>query len=170
MLYQNIESVLKFKGGLCAPFEVQRGFRQGPALSEMLYAICLEPMLQNIWKQIRGSTIPGFKNNIILSSYADDAVAFANNPNVVTILERISKAFSVGKWCNSLALLPQNLTWKKEGFIYLEVYLGNDTLGKCGRKSRGKVVEAEMAVASDFLERLLTEAYRVLSCDIGWYV
>ena len=33
MLYQKIESVLNFNGGLCAPFEVQWGIRQGCALS-----------------------------------------------------------------------------------------------------------------------------------------
>ncbi|KAJ3588088.1 hypothetical protein NHX12_011683 [Muraenolepis orangiensis] len=45
VLYNNIESVLKFNGGLCAPFRVCRGVRQGCALSGMPYALSLEPLL-----------------------------------------------------------------------------------------------------------------------------
>ena len=47
VLYQDIESVLKFNGGLCAPFKVQRGVRQGCGCSAMLYAISIEPFLQS---------------------------------------------------------------------------------------------------------------------------
>ena len=46
VLYSDIESVLKFNGSLCAPFRVRRGVRQGCALSGMLYALSLEPLLQ----------------------------------------------------------------------------------------------------------------------------
>ena len=48
VLYQNIESVLKLSGGLCAPFEVRRYIRQGCTLSGMLYAIFFELMLQKM--------------------------------------------------------------------------------------------------------------------------
>ena len=43
VLYSEAESVLKFNGGLCAPFRVCRAVRQGCALSGMLYALSLEP-------------------------------------------------------------------------------------------------------------------------------
>jgi len=36
VLYSEVESVLKINGGLCAPFQVQRGIRQGCSLSGML--------------------------------------------------------------------------------------------------------------------------------------
>lgn len=37
MLYTDVESVLKVNGGLCTPFKVGRGVRQGCPLSGMLY-------------------------------------------------------------------------------------------------------------------------------------
>ena len=48
VLYENIESVLKINGGLCKPFNVQRGIRQGCAMSGMLYSLSIEPRLQNV--------------------------------------------------------------------------------------------------------------------------
>ena len=46
VLYSDVESVLKFNGSLSAPFRVCRGVRQGCALSGMLYALSLEPLLK----------------------------------------------------------------------------------------------------------------------------
>ncbi|KAK3548594.1 hypothetical protein QTP70_015104 [Hemibagrus guttatus] len=43
VLYCEIESVLKVNGGLCAPFKVLRGIRQGCALSGMLYTLAIDP-------------------------------------------------------------------------------------------------------------------------------
>ncbi|KAK3529415.1 hypothetical protein QTP70_031134, partial [Hemibagrus guttatus] len=41
VLYSEIKSVLKVNGGLCAPFKVLRGIRQGCALSGMLYTLAI---------------------------------------------------------------------------------------------------------------------------------
>ena len=54
VLYEDIESVLKINGGLCKPFIVTRGIRQGCSMSGMLYALCIEPMLHNICSFIDG--------------------------------------------------------------------------------------------------------------------
>ncbi|TWW56228.1 Transposon TX1 uncharacterized 149 kDa protein ORF 2 [Takifugu flavidus] len=45
VLYCDIASMMKFNGSLCVPFRVRRGVRQGCALSEMLYALSLKPLL-----------------------------------------------------------------------------------------------------------------------------
>ncbi len=44
-LYRSIESMIKINGGLSAPFKITRGIRQGCALSGMLYALAIEPLL-----------------------------------------------------------------------------------------------------------------------------
>ncbi|KAI3352103.1 hypothetical protein L3Q82_020914 [Scortum barcoo] len=61
VLYSDIESVLKINGSLCAPFRVHRGVRQGCALSGMLYALSLEPLLNKIRSSTQGLLLPGFR-------------------------------------------------------------------------------------------------------------
>jgi len=54
VLYNDIESILKVNGGLCAPFKVERGVRQGCPLSGILCSIAIEPLLCKIRENIKG--------------------------------------------------------------------------------------------------------------------
>lgn len=74
VLYADIESVLKINGELSRPFKVTRGIRQDCSLSGMLYAISIEPLLQQIRVSIDGLTVPGFNSRHVLSAYADDLI------------------------------------------------------------------------------------------------
>ncbi|KAJ3593808.1 hypothetical protein NHX12_006142 [Muraenolepis orangiensis] len=142
VLYNNIESVLKFNGGLCAPFRVCRGVRQGCALSGMLYALSLEPLLSKIRSKLQGLFLPGFNGNMVLSAYADDVVVFVRDQTDIDVLVDIvrefssasaarvnwkkSEALAVGEWSGGLPVLPQNMVWRKDGFKYLGVFLGKE--------------------------------------------
>ncbi|KAJ3606743.1 hypothetical protein NHX12_026262 [Muraenolepis orangiensis] len=142
VLYNKIESVLKFNGGLCAPFRVCRGVRQGCALSGMLYALSLEPLLSKIRSKLQGLFLPGFNGNMVLSVYADDVVVFVRDQNDIDSLVDIvrefssasaarvnwkkSEALAVGEWSGGLPVLPQNMVWRKDGFKYLGVFLGKE--------------------------------------------
>ncbi|KAJ3587905.1 hypothetical protein NHX12_011500, partial [Muraenolepis orangiensis] len=144
VLYNKIESVLKFNGGLCAPFRVCRGVRQGCALSGMLYALSLEPLLSKIRSKLQGLFLPGLNGNMVLSVYADDVVVFVRDQKDTDILVDIvrdfssasaarvnwkkSEALAVGEWSGGLPVLPQNMVWKKDGFKYLGVFLGKETV------------------------------------------
>ncbi|KAJ3608984.1 hypothetical protein NHX12_023512 [Muraenolepis orangiensis] len=132
VLYNNIESVLKFNGSLCAPFRVCRGVRQGCALSGMLYALSLEPLLSRIRSKLQGLFLPGFNRNLVLSAYADDVVVFVRDQTDIDVLVDIvrefssasaarvnwkkSEALAVGEWSGGLPVLPQNMVWRKDGF------------------------------------------------------
>ncbi|KAJ3584101.1 hypothetical protein NHX12_014597 [Muraenolepis orangiensis] len=94
VLYNKIESVLKFNGGLCAPFRVCRGVRQGCALSGMLYALSLEPLLSKIRSKLQGLFLPGLNGNMVLSVYADDVVVFVRDQKDTDILVDIVRDFS----------------------------------------------------------------------------
>ncbi|KAJ3606502.1 hypothetical protein NHX12_026023, partial [Muraenolepis orangiensis] len=142
VLYNKIESVLKFNGGLCAPFRVCRGVRQGCALSGMLYALSLEPLLSKIRSKLQGLFLPGFNGNLVLSAYADDVVVFVRDQTDIDVLVDIvrefssasaarvnwkkSEALAVGEWSGGLPVLPQNMVWRKDGFKYLGVFLGKE--------------------------------------------
>ena len=107
VLYSEVESVLKVNGSLCAPLRVCRGVRQGCALSGMLYALSLEPLLNKIRLNIEGLILPGFSGSIVLSAYADDR-----------------------EWSDGLLVLPQSLAWRRDGLKYLGVFLGNEAVVK----------------------------------------
>ncbi|KAJ3595924.1 hypothetical protein NHX12_002336 [Muraenolepis orangiensis] len=125
VLYNNIESVLKFNGGLCAPFRVCRGVRQGCALSGMLYALSLEPLLNKICSKLQGLFLPGFNGNLVLSAYADDVVVFVRDQTDIDVIVDIvrefssassarvnwkkSEALAVGEWSGGLQFFPR--TW-----------------------------------------------------------
>lgn len=142
VMYENIESVLKFNGSLCTPFKVSRGIRQGCSMSGMLYALSIEPMLQNVRSFIEGLFLPGFNDKrFILSAYADDIIVIVKNQKDVTSLDSIVKTFgkisaakvnwdkseaiAVGSWPAGLPQLPGGLRWKRGGIKYLGVYLGD---------------------------------------------
>ena len=144
VMYSDVESVLKINGSLCAPFRVCRGVRQGCALSGMLYALSLEPLLNKIRFNIEGLILPGFSGSIVLSAYADDLIVFTKNQREIDILENIindftvlsaarvnwekSEALAVGDWSDGLPVLPRSLSWKREGLKYLGIFLGNEAV------------------------------------------
>ncbi|KAJ3588687.1 hypothetical protein NHX12_009541 [Muraenolepis orangiensis] len=119
VLYNKIESVLKFNGGLCAPFRVCRGVRQGCALSGMLYALSLEPLLNKIRSKLQGLFLPGLNGNMVLSVYADDVVVFVRDQKDTDILVDIVRDFSSASaarvnWKKSEALAVEGLTSSPE--------------------------------------------------------
>ncbi|TWW62350.1 Transposon TX1 uncharacterized 149 kDa protein ORF 2 [Takifugu flavidus] len=109
--------MLKFNGSLCAPFRVRRGVRQGCALSGMLYALSLKPLLSRIRASVDGLVLPSFHKKIVLSAYADDIIVMGQ-------LHK-SEALAVGRWENGLPVLPQDLAWRRDGLKYLGVFIGD---------------------------------------------
>ncbi len=78
VLYNEVESVLKMNGDLCAPFKVFRGIRQRCALSGMLYTLAIEPLLIRIREKLCGLSVPECINVFKLSAYADDVAVLIN--------------------------------------------------------------------------------------------
>ena len=143
VLYEGIESVLKINGGLCRPFDVGRGVRQGCSMSGMLYALAIEPMLHNVRVFIDGLFLPGFNTGFNLSAYADDIIVMVKDQKDVQVLGDIvekfgrisaakvnwekSEALAVGRWAAGLPKLPGGLSWRRGGLKYLGVFLGDST-------------------------------------------
>lgn len=93
VLYSNIESVLKVNDSLCAPFRAHKGVQQGCALSGLLYALSLEPLLHKLRSTVCGLFLPGFLKNVILSAYADHLVVFIRDQQDMTVLTDITRPF-----------------------------------------------------------------------------
>ena len=161
VLYQNIESVLKFNGGLCAPFKAQRGVRQGCGCSGMLYAISLEPLLCRIRRHIRGFPLPGFDTPVVLAAYADDVIVMTRDQKDIDTLKTItddfntvsaakvnwekSEALAMGGWGGGLPRLPQQLAWKRDGLKYLGIYMGSDQVKKKNWENVEEQLEGRLA-------------------------
>lgn len=153
VLYSDVESILKINGGLSAPFKVGRGVRQGCPLSGMLYSLAIEPLLQRLRITLRGVSVPGCVVPLRVSAYADDIVLLISGGRdiemVVDILKEFgllssakvnwakSEALLLGQWVEGVPRLPDNLSWRKDGFKYLGVFLGNDVV--MGRNWEGAV-------------------------------
>lgn len=143
-LYNDIESVLKVNGGLCAPFKVCCGVRQGCSLSGILYTLAIETLLNKLRRVLEGVSLQACKSTFCLSAYADDVIIMLNKQNDVHLLLRTlrdfetissakinwskSEAVLVGKWERAIPILPGGLSWKKDGLRYLGVFLGDDTI------------------------------------------
>ncbi|KAI4903179.1 hypothetical protein NFI96_002750, partial [Prochilodus magdalenae] len=141
VLYRDVESVLKINGGLSAPFKVERGIRQGCAMSGMLYCFAIEPLLNKLRSKIEGFVLPQYGVQHRLSAYADDVMIMVNGQldvdNLVAAIRDFGKissakvnwqkseAFAVGKWASGLPSLPAGVSWKRDGIKYLGVYLGD---------------------------------------------
>ena len=141
-IYCNSESLVKINGGLSAPFKVKRGVRQGCPLSGMLYSIAIEPLLHRLRSELRGVSLPFCNERFFLSAYADDVTIFVNGSDDLNVLQTIVKDFNflssaevnwgkseaiwVGEWEKRCTGLSGGMVWKKEGFKYLGVYLGDD--------------------------------------------
>ncbi len=143
VLYCDVESALKINVGLCAPFRVLRGIRQGCALSGMLYSLAIEPLLQQIRINVCGLCLPNCNNNVRLSAYADDIVVLISKQSDVQSLLNLIKDFRIlssakvnwqksdalllGQWSDGIPCLPDGLCWGRGGIKYLGVYLGDDS-------------------------------------------
>lgn len=128
-MYCEIESVIKINGSLCATFNVQRGVRQGCAMSGLLYVLAIEPLLSMLRNKLKGLTLPQCINAFHLSAYADDVIAFINDSDDVETLQQIvnnfmdissatvnwgkSDALLIIKWEEGNPILPGGLIWKK---------------------------------------------------------
>ena len=99
--YNNISSCVMNNGFATAPFEVQRGVRQGDPLSSCLFIIVLEILSISIRsnKNIQGITVD--REEIKLEIFADDLTAFLLND--ISIL-RFLKLIEVFGECSGLKI------------------------------------------------------------------
>ena len=113
----------------------------------MLYALAIEPLLNQLRKGLTGLTLAEDEKTVSLSAYADDVTIFVTSQHDIQTLEqelslyeRASSArvnwnkcdsLLLGKWSNKeQPTLPAGLQWSREGIKCLGVFLGNDDFQK----------------------------------------
>ena len=142
ILMNDIKSFVKVNGFETSEFDVNRGVRQGCALSALLYVLVSEVLALEIrnnnwikWYRYNGKH---FK----LSQYADDLMTVVTDDNSVNEIFKVLNRFElatnakinrsktealwVGGWRTRMDT-PLNLKWKKDNVRFLGVYVGNIT-------------------------------------------
>ncbi len=146
MLYNEIYSMLKINGSLTRPFSVTRGIRQGCALSGLLYAISIEPLLVSLRRELSGFNISSGPSvdSVKLTAYADDVTIIIKDSDdvkrLISSLNKYQQASSARiNWekCASLLVgdwqgagppkLPQQCSWARDGFRILGLYFGTNS-------------------------------------------
>jgi len=98
-IYNRQEAVVQINGHLSKPFALERGVKQGDALSCSLFVLAMDPLLRNIQanQHIKGLHIPINQNEEIeikVLAYADDVNIICKNSNSVRYIfeeyERLS--------------------------------------------------------------------------------
>ena len=94
ILYQETYSQVQSNGHMSEEFLLERGVRQGCPLSLPLYCVQNDVFSYDILKdkEIKGCNIPGRKENLKLSQYADDTSLISSNfEDIPLLLHKFSK-------------------------------------------------------------------------------
>ena len=106
VLYSNNSSVVQVNGHLSEPFNLERGVKQGDALSCSLFILAIDPLIRNIEtnSQIKPIYIRSDSNSYIkvkTLGYADDiAVVTKGNASIQGVIEEYERLFH----CSGLRL------------------------------------------------------------------
>jgi hypothetical protein len=142
ILMNDIKSFVKVNGFETSEFDINRGVRQGCALSALLYVLVSEVLALEIRNNNRIIGYTFNDNHFKLSQYADDLMTVVTDDNSVNEIFHVLKRFElatnakinknkteglwVGGWRTRMDT-PLNLNWKKDSVKFLGVYVGHIT-------------------------------------------
>ena len=95
ILYTNIHASVIVNNFISSPFDIQRGVKQGCALSPLLYVLCLEPFANQVRldPNIQGISLPGSNVTSKMVFYADDSNGTLSNTESVRNILKLCKLF-----------------------------------------------------------------------------
>jgi hypothetical protein len=78
-IYSRATSMVQINGSHSSPVHIHSSIRQGCPMSSLLFALCIDPLLRILHKQLNGIRI-GRKQKLVVTAYADDVTIFIH-PN-----------------------------------------------------------------------------------------
>ena len=141
LLYFQSNASVMVNGFISDSFQLERGVHQGCALSPLLYVLALEPLLNKIRSShlIQGLKIPGSKNFVKCSAYADDLTCILSSEfslfNVLKLCQLFDKASGsrlnmlktkamwIGSWADRTDT-PCGIAWVSELHRALGIHIG----------------------------------------------
>ena len=143
IIYRDVNSRVKVNGFLTEEIKINRGVRQGCALSALLYVLCAEVLTTNIRKNklIKGFSFENDDYEHKDATYADDMNICVTTDESITelfkTLDKYEQATNskinrdktvcqwLGAWKNRTDK-PLGLNWTSNAVMFLGVYIGND--------------------------------------------
>ena len=93
-LYKNAKTRVMVNGVVPTPIEIMRGVRQGDPMSCLLYDLAIEPLAQKLRSSnLKGFDIPGVKDKVLASLFADDTLIYLSEEDDITELRKIIETF-----------------------------------------------------------------------------
>ena len=95
-LYNSASMAVLVNGVVSSPFKVMRGVRQGDPLSCLFFNLAIEPLACLLRKSpdLASFNIPGIREKLIVSLYADDTMVYLSENDSYTTLQNI-----LSSWC-----------------------------------------------------------------------
>ena len=97
-LYQHAHTQVAINGVLSPTFQVTRGVRQGDPLSCLLFDLAIEPLACKLREdpRIKGLSIPGLEEKLVINLFADDTTLYLNENDSFDLVEPI-----LLEWCEA---------------------------------------------------------------------
>ena len=97
-LYSTASTAVLVNGAVSSPYKVTRGVHQGDPLSCLLFNLAIEPLacLLRESPDLAGFDIPGIRDKLIVSLYADDTTIYLSESDSYAALQNI-----LSRWCTA---------------------------------------------------------------------
>lgn len=93
-MYTDAQSSIQINGHLSNPVRIQKSIRQGCPLSMVLYALCINPLLQQLAEQLHGVRITSRGTKTTAIAYADDVSIFITQPEDINRIRQALETFT----------------------------------------------------------------------------
>jgi exonuclease III len=94
-LYSDVRTHVMVNGMIPEPIQIGRGVRQGDPMACLLYDLAIEPLAASIRcnEKIKGITVPGHKEPIKISVFADDTLIYTTTVDDIDEIDNTIKLF-----------------------------------------------------------------------------
>jgi hypothetical protein len=93
-MYNGATSSIQVNGYLTAPIPINRSIRQGCPLNMLLYALCINPLLQHLNDILPGVRMLASGSRTSVVAYADDVTIFLTDPRDIARVETALKTYT----------------------------------------------------------------------------
>jgi len=172
-LYRTATSEIQINGFRSNSIPIERSICQGCPLSMLLYAICINNLLQTLDEEIRGVKTGNGKSGTAAVAYADDITILLTRPEDIPKLHEIldtyqkasgasvnmdkSRAMAIGEWNETMRIM--NIPYYKElkilGFTF------ESKSNTTNKEQWRKIISQVRAIAQDAYYRKLDLDMRI---------